>query len=254
MEGNNKLRNKTLKKLAKWAPSSNSRFKKSANITPFNINTPLLKTHHDQLQQGSLYILKIKKVTLALFEGWDDEMCCFSILRADADPMRWSETRQLIEDFDAYDAFDSYGNPPIHLWSRYLRTNAPMNWFCMFEEARRKQRTWLSQHEEHAPGGVRSNCAIETCVSNADVSTMILNPQESNFSSNIIDPDVVAELQAMPIPVTMHKRNPAQYSSDREHIRNYFGSNQEVLTQSDIHSPLSKESMIKTQTLPGYPF
>lgn len=35
----------------------------------------------NELQQGELYILKIKLIVVALFQGWDDDMCCFSVLR-----------------------------------------------------------------------------------------------------------------------------------------------------------------------------
>jgi hypothetical protein len=51
----------------------------------------------NQLQQGELYIIKIKLIAIALFQGklynisydsfthrclgWDDDMCCFSVLR-----------------------------------------------------------------------------------------------------------------------------------------------------------------------------
>lgn len=35
----------------------------------------------NELQQGELYILKIKLIVVALFQGWNDDMCCFSVLR-----------------------------------------------------------------------------------------------------------------------------------------------------------------------------
>ncbi|CDH55481.1 hypothetical protein RO3G_07549 [Lichtheimia corymbifera JMRC:FSU:9682] len=121
---------------------------------------------HDDLKQGSLYIVKIRNVSVALFEGWDDDMCCFAVLRSDSTPMRWSEARQVFltlgsrdnanitgyryipGDFDAYDAFDEAGNPPVHLWTRHLRVNVPINWFSIFEEARRKQRNWMNEQNE----------------------------------------------------------------------------------------------------------
>lgn len=90
----------TLKKLAKWTPSSNSSFNKKGIASPLSPDAPFVPVHYDQLQQGSLYIIKIKQVSLALFEGkeisvkkkrrmrltvvcigWNDDMCCFSILR-----------------------------------------------------------------------------------------------------------------------------------------------------------------------------
>lgn len=69
--------------------------------------------------------------------------------------------RYIPGDFDAYDAFDDAGNPPVHLWSRQLRVQVPINWFSIFEEARRKQRQWVEEQnqeefyyaadERHAP-------------------------------------------------------------------------------------------------------
>ncbi|KAG2231005.1 hypothetical protein INT48_001612 [Thamnidium elegans] len=97
----------------------------------------------NELQQGQLYIIKIKLIAIALFQGWDDEMCCFSILRTDLlEDLRWSEARYLPENFDAYLAFDYAGNPPIHLWTKHLRAVIPINWFNIFEEARHMQRQW----------------------------------------------------------------------------------------------------------------
>ncbi|KAK4514685.1 uncharacterized protein ATC70_002286 [Mucor velutinosus] len=97
----------------------------------------------NELQQGELYILKIKLIVVALFQGWDDDMCCFSVLRTDLlDELRWSEARYLPNNFDAYLAFDYAGNPPIHLWTKQLRAMVPVNWFSMFEEARHMQRQW----------------------------------------------------------------------------------------------------------------
>ncbi|KAL9548973.1 hypothetical protein MBANPS3_005426 [Mucor bainieri] len=97
----------------------------------------------NELQQGELYILKIKLIVVALFQGWDDDMCCFSVLRTDLlDELRWSEARYLPNNFDAYLAFDYAGNPPIHLWTKQLRAMIPVNWFSMFEEARHMQRQW----------------------------------------------------------------------------------------------------------------
>ncbi|CAO3623782.1 unnamed protein product [Mucor hiemalis] len=120
----------------------------------------------NELQQGELYIIKIKLIAIALFQGWDDDMCCFTILRTDLlEELRWSEARYqtsfiatrfitmllikyvplcryLPENFDAYLAFDYAGNPPIHLWTKQLRAVIPINWFNIFEEARHMQRQW----------------------------------------------------------------------------------------------------------------
>ncbi|CAO3625875.1 unnamed protein product [Cunninghamella blakesleeana] len=78
-------------------------------------------------------------------------MCCFAVLRSENTPMRWSHARYLPGDFDAFDAFDEAGNPPVHLWTRYLRVDVPINWFAIFEEARRKQREWTAQVLGHQP-------------------------------------------------------------------------------------------------------
>lgn len=56
--------------------------------------------------------------------------------------------RYIPGDFDAYDAFDDAGNPPVHLWSRQLRVQVPINWFSIFEEARRKQRQWVEEQNQ----------------------------------------------------------------------------------------------------------
>lgn len=65
--------------------------------------------------------------------------------------------RQLPGDFDIYDAFDECGNPPIHLWSRYLKVSVPSNWFSMFEEAKRKQREWVALQQQQQQGYVRQS-------------------------------------------------------------------------------------------------
>ncbi|CAO3590796.1 unnamed protein product [Absidia cylindrospora] len=56
--------------------------------------------------------------------------------------MRWSEARYLPGDFEAFDAFDDAGNPPVYFWTRFLRIQVPVNWFSLFEEARLRQRMW----------------------------------------------------------------------------------------------------------------
>ncbi|KAI8344443.1 hypothetical protein BC941DRAFT_10053 [Chlamydoabsidia padenii] len=63
--------------------------------------------------------------------------------------MRWSEARYLPGDFDAFDAFDDAGNPPVYFWTRYLRIQVPVNWFSLFEEARRRQRMWTMDIQRH---------------------------------------------------------------------------------------------------------
>lgn len=63
-----KSRNTTLKKLARWSPSP-STDRKTATVPPLSSDAPFTHVHHDKLQQGSLYIIKIKQVSLAMFEG-----------------------------------------------------------------------------------------------------------------------------------------------------------------------------------------
>ncbi|KAI7853884.1 hypothetical protein BDC45DRAFT_146306 [Circinella umbellata] len=80
----------TLQRLARWQTSNT--LEKKQNSKPKSLST-LEPVHHDDLTKGSLYIVKINHVSITLFEGWDDEMCCFSILRSEAVPLRWSEAR-----------------------------------------------------------------------------------------------------------------------------------------------------------------
>ncbi|SAM04215.1 hypothetical protein [Absidia glauca] len=142
------VRNKTsaLQRLARWpthSPSSSmTNWTDSKKHGASLESTYFQPIHHDNLVQGSLYIMKVKIVTISLFEGWNDDMCCFSVLRSDTGSMRWSEARYLPGDFDAFDAFDDAGNPPVYFWTRYLRIQVPVNWFSLFEEARRRQRAW----------------------------------------------------------------------------------------------------------------
>ncbi|ORZ13293.1 hypothetical protein BCR42DRAFT_493349 [Absidia repens] len=135
-----------LQRLARWpttSPSASmtnwSDSKKHGTLLEANYFQPI---DHENLVQGSLYIIKVKIVTISLFEGWNDDMCCFSVLRSDTGSMRWSEARYLPGDFDAFDAFDDAGNPPVYFWTRYLRIDVPLNWFSLFEEARQRQRKW----------------------------------------------------------------------------------------------------------------
>ncbi|SAL96508.1 hypothetical protein [Absidia glauca] len=133
----------TLQKLARWHPSQSTTVhdrKGSAALWEGSLE-PL---EHEDLKQGALYIIKIHHVSVGLFQGWNDDMCCFAVLRSENVPMRWSQARYLPGDYDAYDAFDEAGNPPVHLWTRYLRVEVPINWFAIFEEARRKQREWTT--------------------------------------------------------------------------------------------------------------
>lgn len=63
-----KPRNTTLKKLARWNPSSPSSAGMSS-VPPLSSDAPFPHVHHEQLQQGALYIIKIKQVSIAMFEG-----------------------------------------------------------------------------------------------------------------------------------------------------------------------------------------
>ncbi|KAL9543184.1 hypothetical protein MBANPS3_008236 [Mucor bainieri] len=199
----NKQRNTTLKKLARWTPSSSpSPSNRASVIPPLSNDAPFVNIHHDKLQQGALYIIKIKQVSLAMFEG------------SEVEPLRWSEARQLPGDFDIYNAFDECGNPPIHLWSRYLRTSVPSNWFILFEEARRKQRNW-AMHQEHLhrqsliqqkqeqeqdyyyqqPEEIHDHASMPA-YSNTDVSSMHLNGNTITSpsivaSTNVVDPSMM---------------------------------------------------------------
>ncbi|KAI9496429.1 hypothetical protein BDB00DRAFT_808857 [Zychaea mexicana] len=67
-------------------------------------------------------------------------------------------SRFLPGDFEAFDAFDEAGNPPVHLWTRYLQVEVPTNWFALFEEARRKQREWKGgiEEQQHRPSQLLS--------------------------------------------------------------------------------------------------
>lgn len=123
--------------------------------------------------------------------------------------------RQLPGDFDIYNAFDECGNPPIHLWSRYLRTSVPSNWFSLFEEAKRKQRSWamhqehmhrqslIQQKQEHEQdyyyqqSEIHDNASMPA-YSNTDVSSMHLNGNTVTSpsivaSTNVVDPSLMNE-------------------------------------------------------------
>jgi hypothetical protein len=79
----NKQRNTTLKKLARWTPSSSPSHSTSARahaIPPLSNDAPFVNIHHEKLQQGALYIIKIKQVSLAMFEGKLKIMYIFGIL------------------------------------------------------------------------------------------------------------------------------------------------------------------------------
>lgn len=70
MVESSKSRSIALKKLAKWAPSPTASYNKKTNVAaPLSADAPFSPIYDEQLQQGSLYIIKVKQVSLALFEG-----------------------------------------------------------------------------------------------------------------------------------------------------------------------------------------
>ncbi|KAI8883016.1 hypothetical protein K501DRAFT_333641 [Backusella circina FSU 941] len=249
-----KHKNVTLKKLARWSPSASSSSQKKTNsIAPLSSDAPFTPVHHERLQQGSIYIIKVKQVSVGMFEGWNDDMCCFSILRSDVEPMRWSEARQLPGDFDLYDAFDECGNPPIHLWTRYLKVGIPSNWFSIFEEAKRKQREWSMQQqgynmrhslqdppisaeyyyppESNTPH--EDEDQVPVTYSNTDVSIMSLNHNASIVAStNIVDPSIMNE--------GVNESTPERSTSimDREQIRRHLAPGQAV-SRNSTHTTLN---------------
>jgi hypothetical protein len=64
-----KHKNITLKKLARWSPSTSSSQKKTNSIAPLSSDAPFTPVHHEKLQQGSIYIIKVKQVSVGMFEG-----------------------------------------------------------------------------------------------------------------------------------------------------------------------------------------
>ncbi|CAO3584508.1 unnamed protein product [Absidia cylindrospora] len=163
----------TLQKLARWHPSQSNTVHDRKGSAALWEGT-LQPLDHEDLKQGALYIIKIHHVSVGLFQGWNDDMCCFAVLRSENIPMRWSQARYLPGDYDAYDAFDEAGNPPVHLWTRYLRVEVPINWFAIFEEARRKQREWTTHvfgqqqqqhHHHHTAMPTTTSAAITTGLS-----------------------------------------------------------------------------------------
>jgi hypothetical protein len=117
-------------------------------------------------------------------------------------------------DFDIYDAFDESGNPPIHLWTRFLKVPVPHNWFTMFEEAKRKQRDWalrqqqqqqlrqslIQQQQQNSSGDYYYSPplpqsevdGLPVTYSNTDVSTMSLNHHRHHPNESVVSPSIVA--------------------------------------------------------------
>ncbi|CAO3584265.1 unnamed protein product [Absidia cylindrospora] len=226
-----------LQRLARWpttSPSASmtnwSESKKHGTLLEANYFQPI---DHENLVQGFFYIMKVKIVTISLFEGWNDDMCCFSVLRkeqyfnsydfflyaqkdtvlkclfyigSDTGSMRWSEARYLPGDFDAFDAFDDAGNPPVYFWTRYLRIDVPLNWFSLFEEARQRQRKWnmdvqrqyiyqqeqQQQHQQHQQQRIDATTTNSGNVDDGDEEDEILSfpAPPSSISSLPLDNDL----------------------------------------------------------------
>ncbi|KAI8974117.1 hypothetical protein BDB01DRAFT_838896 [Pilobolus umbonatus] len=243
----NKTKNTTLKKLARWSPASPPPPPPQVlNLPPLSTEAPFTPVNIDRLVQGGIYILKIKQVTIALFEG------------SEVDPMRWSEARQLPGDFDIFEAFDESGNPPIHLWARCLRVPVPNNWFSMFEEAKRKQRQWAIYQQgglveyEHIPVNAPT-------YSNTDVSTMALaeegeeeeeevkeaeeeevkeEEEEEVIQESTITHDVRRQFMASPISSQIFPVERGPSILDREQIRRHLAPGQGTVSRSTTNASL----------------
>ncbi|KAL1930075.1 hypothetical protein VTP01DRAFT_1229 [Rhizomucor pusillus] len=94
------------------------------------------------LMEGRIYLLRVSTAHIAIFQGLDEDLYCFTILRylGGSQPLRWSEARYIASDFAAYEAFDDDGNPLIQFWYELGAREQATHWFVMFEEACRKQR------------------------------------------------------------------------------------------------------------------
>ncbi|KAG2186920.1 hypothetical protein INT44_003147 [Umbelopsis vinacea] len=125
--------------------SPSSRFNKPPKGSSTTLEKPsLILCDATNLVPGSLYLFKTHFVKLVLFEKYEDEMCQFSMLRENEEPMRWSEARYFLGDFSVYEAFDTNGNPPIEVCEQ-LEWTVPKNWFDCFALARERQRHWFQQ-------------------------------------------------------------------------------------------------------------
>ncbi|KAG1470835.1 hypothetical protein G6F56_002458 [Rhizopus delemar] len=140
------------------APSNDSHIR---NEDPFEVVTL------NELQQGGLYIVKIKHVTIALFQGTDL-----------SDPTRWSEAKYLPNNFDAYPAFDHAGNPSIQLWTQQLRSTIPPNWFSLFEEAKMTQKQWYGSDPSLIDSPYEQPAATEIPVETHIVETKKSEPKK----------------------------------------------------------------------------
>lgn len=67
--------------LPNWPNAHVPRTPAESTTTPSVHEESLDHVTLNELRQGELYILKIKLIVVALFQGWDDDMCCFSVLR-----------------------------------------------------------------------------------------------------------------------------------------------------------------------------
>ena len=176
-----------------------------------------------------------------------------------------------------YDAFDECGNPPIHLWSRYLKVGVPSNWFSMFEEAKSKQKEWnqrrqssiIQQQDQNGfyyppqqqqiQNGSEFHGGSIPSYSNTDVSVMSLNHQEYTTiatpsvvaSTNVVDPNLMNEDMASTTTSLQHQpsvMSNGSYvtvnarSNSRQHMLSPSPSYRENIQQQ--HSPLERNSSI----------
>ncbi|KAI8334024.1 hypothetical protein BC941DRAFT_433638 [Chlamydoabsidia padenii] len=70
----------TLQKLARWNPNQSHPVQDRKGSAALWEGT-LQPLDHEDLKQGALYIIKIHHVSVGLFQGWNDDMCCFAVLR-----------------------------------------------------------------------------------------------------------------------------------------------------------------------------
>ncbi|KAM3583761.1 hypothetical protein VKS41_003736 [Umbelopsis sp. WA50703] len=172
-----------------------------------------------KLIPGSLYLFKTHFVKLVLFEKYQDEMCQFSMLRENEEPMRWSEARYFMGDFSVYEAFDTNGNPPIEVCEQFEWT-VPKNWFDCFALARERQRQWFQQIN-----------GIPMTISPPVRSSSLMRKRQVESDASI--PDVP--------PIPDHIKE----STVTDHRYSYQSS---VSSMSDLDSSVRREAIAKNLT------
>ncbi|KAI7858767.1 hypothetical protein BDC45DRAFT_564881 [Circinella umbellata] len=103
-----------------------------------------IKVPPEGLVEGQSYLLQVSSgAHISIFEGVEEELFTFSILRYQEDGvLRWLEARYLDGDFLAFPAFDEAYNPLVDFWyslGASVGQILPKQWFIMFEEASRKE-------------------------------------------------------------------------------------------------------------------